>query len=86
MPNSNESPHSRHPYLLLLHQLGVGAVIDDILAKDRSSENGVDLLSTHILELAVEDEVVSGGTNRDGGLLAEKNEGEDVTKLHGRTD
>jgi hypothetical protein len=35
--------------LLLLHELGVGAVIDNILAKDGSGENSVNLLGTDIL-------------------------------------
>lgn len=68
-------------HLLLFHELGVGAVIDDILAKDRSSENGVDLLSTHILELAVEDEVVSSRANSDSGFLSEEDKGEDIAVL-----
>jgi hypothetical protein len=68
-------------HLLLFHELGVGAIIDDILAEDRSGENGVDFLGTHILELAVEDEVVSGRANSDSGFLSEEDKGEDIAVL-----
>jgi len=67
--------------LLLFHQLSVGAVIDDVLAEDGSREHGVDLLSVDILELAVQDEVVALSSDIDGGLLSEKNEGEDISVL-----
>lgn len=68
-------------YLLLLHELGVGAVVDNIASKNGSGQNSVDILSIHILELAVEDEVIALGAESDRGLLAEENEGEDVAKL-----
>jgi hypothetical protein len=68
-------------HLLLLHQLGVGAVVDDIAAKDGRGQVGVDLLSVDILELAVEDEVVAGRAHGHGGLLAEKDKGKDIAKL-----
>lgn len=67
--------------LFLLHELRIGAVVDNIATKDRSGQDGVDFLSIDVLELSVENEVVSGRPNSDGGLLAEKHEGEDVTKL-----
>ena len=38
-------------YLLLLHELGVGAVVDDILAEDGGGERVVDLLSVDVLSL-----------------------------------
>jgi len=41
----------------------------------------VDLFSVDILELSVEDEVVALGSQADGGLFAEKDEGEDVAVL-----
>lgn len=56
--------------LLLLHQLGVGTVIDDITTKHRSGQDGVDFLSIDVLELAVENKVVARGAYCDRGLLA----------------
>lgn len=70
-------------YLLLLHELGVGAVVDDVASKDRSGQDGVDLLGVHILELAVENEVVALGADGDGGSLAKEDESEDITILSG---
>lgn len=67
--------------LLLLHELGVGAVVDDVPAKDGGREDSVDLLGVDVLELAVEDEVVTGRANCDGGLFSEENKGENVTVL-----
>lgn len=81
MPNSNESPHSRHPYLLLLHQLGVRAVVDDVLAKHRGSQNVVNLLGVDVLELAIEDEVIAGQAYCDGRLLSEEDKGEYIAVL-----
>jgi hypothetical protein len=68
-------------YLLLLHELGVGAVVDDVATKDGSGEDGVNLLGIDVLELAVEDEVVASGTNGNGRLLAEEDESEDIAEL-----
>lgn len=72
----------RRAYLLLLHQLRVGAVVHDILAKDRGRELAVDLLGVDVLELAVEDEVVAGCVEAHGHLLAEEDEGEDIAVLY----
>lgn len=69
------------PYLLLLHELRVGAVVHDIASKHRRSQNSVDLLGVDVLELAIEDKVVSVGTNSDSGLLSKQNEGEDISVL-----
>jgi hypothetical protein len=68
-------------YLFLLHQLGVGAIVDDITAEDGSSQDSVDFLGVDILELSVEDKIVSGRTNSDGGFFAKEDKGEDVTML-----
>ena len=68
-------------YLLLLHELGVGAIVDDILAKDRSGEDGVDLLGADVLELSVENEVVSGRAKSNSGFLSEEDKGEDIAVL-----
>ena len=67
--------------LLLLHELRVGAVIDNIPTKDRSGENSVDLLGVDVAKLAVEDKLVALGSHVDGGLLAEQDEGKDVAVL-----
>lgn len=68
-------------YLFLLHQLRVGTVIDDVPTKDRSGQNSVNLLSIDVLELAIENEIVSGGANGNGGFLAKENKSEDIPKL-----
>ena len=69
------------PYLLLLHQLGVGAVVDNISAKDRRGQDGVNLLSIDVLELAIENEIVAGRSHCDSGLLSEENKGEYIAML-----
>lgn len=68
-------------HLLLLHELGVGAVVDNILTKDRSGKNSVNFLGADVFELAVENEVVSGRAYSDSGLAAEEDKGEDITVL-----
>ncbi len=68
-------------YLLLLHQLRVGAVVDNILAKDRGGERAVDLLGIDILDLAVEDEVVALCVQTDSHLATQEDKGEDIAIL-----
>lgn len=70
-----------YTYSLLLHELAVGAVVDDILSEDGSSQNTIDLFSIDVLLLAVQDELVSLWANEDGGLLSEEYEGKDIAKL-----
>ena len=65
----------------MLHELAVWAVVDDVGAEDGGGELGVDFLGVDVLELAVQDEFVAVGADVDGGLLAEKDESEDVAKL-----
>lgn len=48
-------------YLLLLHELRVGAVVYDILSEHRRRKWRVDFLSADVLELAIEDEVIALG-------------------------
>lgn len=69
------------PYLLLFHELGIGAVVDDILAENRGSEDAVDLFGAHVAKFAVEDEIVALGANTYGRLLAEEDEGENIAML-----
>jgi hypothetical protein len=45
--------------LFLFHQFRVGAIIHDILSENRGTEDGVDLLGIHILELAIQDELIA---------------------------
>ena len=78
--NADREPVSAH--LLLLHQLGVGAVVYNILAKDRSGEGAVDLLGVDILDLSVEDKVVACGVEANGHLATKEDEGEDIAILH----
>lgn len=78
MVKSQTSP----AYLLLLHELGVRAIVDNIAAEDGSSQDGVDFFSVDILKLAVEDKVVAGGSNSDGGSLSEENKCENVAMLY----
>lgn len=67
--------------LLLLHELGVRAVVHDILAKDGRAERSIDFLGIHILEFAIEYEVVSLGAKTDGRLPSKENKGENIAIL-----
>jgi hypothetical protein len=68
-------------HLLLLHELGVGAIVDDILAEDGGGERAVDLLGVDVLDLSVEDEVVALGVEADSHLATEENESEHIAVL-----
>jgi hypothetical protein len=68
-------------HLLLLHQFGVRAVVNDVLAEDRGGEDGVDLLGADVSDLAVQDELVALGADINGGLAAQQDEGEDIAVL-----
>lgn len=52
----------KHTYLLLLHEFGVGAVVHHISPENRGRQNGIYLLRIHIAKLAIEDEIVTGGS------------------------
>jgi hypothetical protein len=67
--------------LLLLHELGIGAIVDNVLAKDGSGQNRVDVLGVDVLELSVQNKVVALSADVDGGLLAEQDKGVDVAVL-----
>lgn len=71
-------------YLLLLHQLSVGAVVDDVATKDGGSQDSINFFGVDVLELAVENKVVSSGANGDGGPLAKQNKGENIAKLQAK--
>jgi hypothetical protein len=67
--------------LFLFHQFGVGAIIDNILAKDRSGQWSVYLLGIDVLQLSIEDKFVALCPEADSGFFSEKNEGEDIAIL-----
>lgn len=66
----------------MLHELGIGAIVDDVLAEDRGGQDGVDFLSADVADLSVQDELVTVRAKAHRGLLAEKDEGENVSVLH----
>jgi hypothetical protein len=68
-------------YLLLLHELRVGTVINDILSEDRGGQDSVDFLGVDVFQLAVQDEIVARGSDVYGCFLAEENEGKDIAIL-----
>jgi hypothetical protein len=68
-------------HLLLLHELRVRAVIDDTSTENRRGKLSVDLFGVHVLELAIEDELIALRSKVYSRLLSEENEGEDVAIL-----
>lgn len=68
-------------YLLLFHELGVGAVVDDVATEDGGSQDSIDFFGIDILELAVQDKLVARGTNSDSGLFTKEDKGENIAKL-----
>ena len=69
-------------YLLLLHELCVGAIIDNIAAKDGSGQDSIDFFSVNIFELAVKNKVVSGRSNGDSSSLSEQDKCKDIAVLN----
>jgi hypothetical protein len=69
------------PYLLLLHELRVGAIVDNSGTEDWGGKFSVDLLGVDVLEFAIEDKLVASSSKVYGRLLSEENEGEDITIL-----
>ena len=49
-------------HLLLLHKLGVGAVVNNVFSENRSTKCVVDVFGTNITELAIENEIISLGS------------------------
>jgi hypothetical protein len=68
-------------YLLLLHQLGVGAVVDNILPKDGGSQHIVDQLGIYIAQLPIEDELIALSAQIHRCLLPKEDKREDITVL-----
>lgn len=65
----------------LLHQFGIGTIVDNIFAKDRSCQRCVYLLRIDVFQLSIEYKLVTLRAQTDSGLLAEKNECKDVAVL-----
>lgn len=68
-------------YLFLLHELGVGAIVDNILAKHRCRKRRVDFFGIHILNLAIKDEVVARSIQTHRHLAPEQDECKDIAIL-----
>jgi hypothetical protein len=67
--------------LLLLHELGIGTIVYDIFSKHGGGKGAVNFLGVEILQLCIENEIVSFGSDVYRRLLSEKNKGEDVAVL-----
>lgn len=67
--------------LLLLHELGVGAAVDDVGAEHGDGKRAVDLFGVEVLVFSIEDEVVSVDTKVAHHLLTEQGETEYVAVL-----
>lgn len=47
--------------LLLLHELGIGAIVDNVATENRGGERRVDFFGVDIAQLAIENELVALG-------------------------
>lgn len=47
--------------LLLLHELGIGAIVDNVATENGGGERRVDFFSVDIAQLAIENELVALG-------------------------
>jgi hypothetical protein len=65
----------------LLHELRVGAIVDNIATKNRDRQWTVDFFGVGILETAVEDEVVAVDTKTGDYLPAKEDKGEYIAML-----
>lgn len=70
-----------HAYLLLLHQLCIGTVVNNITAKDWRCERAVHLLRIDISQLSVQNEVVAFRAQAYRRLLSQQYECEDIAIL-----
>lgn len=57
-------------YLLLLHEFGVGTVVDNIGPEDGRCELPVDFFGVDIFQFSIENELVTFDTKVDSCLLA----------------
>ena len=53
------SRQSSIAHLLLLHQLGIGAIADNLLGKDWCGQYNVNLLDIDITQLPIEDKLIA---------------------------
>ena len=70
-----------HPDLLLLHQLLIGAIINNIFAKHWGCKLCIDLFSVDIFEFCIEDELVAFRAQVDCCFLAQEDKSEHVAIL-----
>jgi hypothetical protein len=68
-------------HLLLLHQLGIRAVIHHTLPEHGRSERSVNFLCIDVLVFCVQDEIVAFCSQAYCGLLPKQYESEDVSIL-----
>lgn len=71
----------RGTYLLLLHQFGIGTVVHDVLAKNRRGKRRIHLLRIHILQFAIQDELIAFGSQAYRGFLAQQDKSKHVSVL-----
>ena len=60
-----------HSYLFLLHEFRVWTIIHNITPENRGSQGAVYFLGIDVPMLAVEDKIVSLGSQTDSGLFAQ---------------
>lgn len=48
-----------HSYLLLLHQLGIGTVVNNIRSEDGCCEFAIDFFCIHVFELPIENKLIA---------------------------
>ena len=68
-------------YLLLLHELGVGHIIDHTFAKAWCGESGIYFLGVDVLKFPVQNELIAFASQIDGDFPAEQNESKDIPIL-----
>lgn len=68
-------------YLFLLHEFGIGTIIHHMATKHRRCKWRVNFFGADILEFAVQNKLVSLGTQTHSRLLAEENKGKYIAVL-----
>jgi hypothetical protein len=71
----------RGTYLLLLHQFGIGTVVHDVLAENRRGKRRIHLLGIHILQFAIQDELIAFCSQAYCGFLAQQDKRKHVSVL-----
>lgn len=57
-------------YLLLLHEFGVGTVVDNIRSEDGCCKLAVDFFGIDVFQLSIEDELIAFNAEVNSGFLA----------------